>query len=93
MFQKDENGDIVLQIHGKSFNFENGKEYKELVIYMTDPTETGRQLISSDDLSINPSLGDEDRKVCEKFARFILSFEGSRIELIQQMSKKQESNT
>lgn len=90
MLSINDEGNIIFQIGEIQFNLDNNEEYKQFVIFLTEPRIDGRNQIGEDDLAVKESLDNADKKLCEKYAEFIKKFEVERLEILRDSANDSE---
>ena len=68
MFSKNADGKLVLEIKNNKYVIDNNEDYKNLVIYLTDPNLDGREILTKHDLMCDSSIEGEDIRLCTKYA-------------------------
>jgi hypothetical protein len=88
MFSKNDEGKIVLDVRKTKYVIDNYSDYKKLVILLTDPLATDQDLITVEDLEIDLTLEEEDRRLCGKYREFINKFEENRKDIIENIKEE-----
>lgn len=69
MFRENEIGEIILQLDEKEYRILNNEEYRELIIYLTDPN------INADmELKVDEGMEQEKKNICNKYKDFIVKY-------------------
>ncbi len=66
MFRENEEGEIILQLEEREYRILNNEEYRELIIYLTNPN-----INTEMKLEINEEMDQEKKNICNKYKEFI----------------------
>lgn len=66
MFRENEEGEIILQLEEREYRILNNEEYRELIIYLTNPN-----INTELKLEINEEMNQEKKNICNKYKEFI----------------------
>lgn len=66
MFRENEEGEIILLLEEKEYKILNSEDYKELIIYLTNPN-----INTEMKLEINEEMDQEKKNICSRYKEFI----------------------
>lgn len=66
MFRENEEGEIILLLEEKEYKILNSDDYKELIIYLTNPN-----INTEMKLEINEEMEQEKKNICSRYKEFI----------------------